>query len=665
MQTDVRNAGSTIRGQLTDLRIAFQNVVRSADMRGGAKDAFDGNVVGIHIPILNGLEELYHELNSTITSVIQHVRSEGSETATNGVVSMDIVSEYLDSMEQRDGRLQEINAYYQARYNVIEALPAGSRPDVSMPNRALYNRARNFFQVEARNINNSLENLSITITSLEELIRAVGIEIGRVGVLMSQREENSDWSIPMNSEFVAQMDHLRRSRQRAAFAVCDYTIFGTQGGWCEFRQSYFDDRAFYQYLNITPEQRQALVDELLASFKDEDGNWDIARIGMELFSNGADNGFTTTEWYALIHLLGGHSWNSDEELEFAMSFQEFVEVVDLARLHATSGDAVRAVLYSLSDELSVLLADLSHQRNWMLPDVTGMPSVTNDNLHDLLRRTQLCRLLSTMGIHGSLWGTPFSTPIDWDNFLRRYEGFNWDINISGEGVLRGRFALTEALGNEMSRQFGNRNSNRRKNLEEWMKLAFETGKFVASFIPKYGKIISISYSVASIGNGFLEAIRNGDATQDQINYANWRLYIAMGTLGASIAAVETDNGFEILTIGDTSSSVINMAGLAQAGYPPELVMAVLMSPYHPDFADYFEDIADFLDYDNDTRLRAFERELERSFERTFDSIEVLFPEYNLTAETDIMYWPPRVLNWVIQDSERRSNSQIVDWGPVR
>ena len=331
VQSEVRSKGSTIRGELRGLRASFQNVVQSADMQGGAKNAFNGNVINVHIPILNGLEELYHELDDTLTSVIRHVRDAGPESAANGVVATSILGTYSEAVEARDNRLQVANDVYRGAYNVVGGLPNEFRPAVQMPSTETYDSILFRYGFEIRQMERSLENLSIDFTSLTDLTCLVRTEVDRV------REHvlcyvGSEFVIPTNPDFAAEMAELRRARQDSAFAG-PMTIYGMQGGWCEHSRSYFDDQAFDEFVAQRDLWADKDIDELYEVFGldeygnimfDDDGNailnWDAVQFALRQ----PYDRITDEQWAVLYGILVNLESDSDIT-RFFQSLQHAIE----------------------------------------------------------------------------------------------------------------------------------------------------------------------------------------------------------------------------------------------------------------------------------------------------------------------------------------------------
>ena len=377
MRTYVRDRGRTIRTQLNELRRAFRRVYQSAEMRGGAKDAFDSNVVNVHMPILNGLEEVYHELNDTITRMINHVQEHIPEGSRHGVIGIEALDVYLEFMGDEHSNVQDANVRYQSVYNAIGDLAA-----VSMPSTATYDSALTELNDEARRIRDRLESLSITITPLEELVETVSTEINRVNselTKMAGNRNNSDWSIAVNpEEFADQMANLRRGRQDTALEG-EISVLGRRGGWLDLKDhklSQFDDLAFQAYLDGCREER---VNALVESFRDEEGNWDLEMILVDLFNYGIRNGFTNTQWGALVQLFS-------EEL----SFEEMISIYSVATILPEIGTHAPEVMHNLMQAVAdILVVEFENFAD-------GTSDLSESELDDLFRRMQLLMLLDDL-----------------------------------------------------------------------------------------------------------------------------------------------------------------------------------------------------------------------------------------------------------------------------
>ena len=276
------------------------------------------NIINVHIPILNGLEELYHELTDTLVKAVDHVQDHIPERNNSGVISVAEVDRYLTEVGTQDGHVQEGNEGLQSAYNALSDLVS-----VSMPSTTTYDNALTRLNGESTRIRDNMGSLNITLTALTDLLATVRNEIGLVGAELAGMGVNSsndtDWSITEYTEgFAEEMSDLRIARQDAAFEG-EFSQFGFCGGWFDYfdhRMSREADEAFWNYIEADLQTR---VDSLFEGFMDENGELDTLAAASDLFHEGMMNGFTETQWEALVQLVEGMSLEEAETLFEAMS----------------------------------------------------------------------------------------------------------------------------------------------------------------------------------------------------------------------------------------------------------------------------------------------------------------------------------------------------------
>ena len=318
MCTDVKRQSSSIRTNLNDLKTAFRGVITSVEMRGGAKEAFDSNAENVYIPIINGFEELYHELDDTVTKAVDHVQDYMSEHASNGIVKATGVEHYKEVIEDNHAEVEELNAKYKAAYDAISDLMV----TMSMPSQALYEQAYYSLKGELGDVLSDLDTLKIDITSLDSLIGTIRTEVNRVNNVVGTRS-NANWSIS-SSGFKDYIEGLRGARQEAAgFEGC-FSIFDERGGWvyCEILLGLYSDwnweraidheyfidiqRHIYDILKAYPNHDQDVLQALLDR---------LARMTHE------DN---MSLVYNRDGLFGGNQFSPRALFDNCEDFQEFV-----------------------------------------------------------------------------------------------------------------------------------------------------------------------------------------------------------------------------------------------------------------------------------------------------------------------------------------------------
>ena len=421
------------------------------------------------------------------------------------------------------------------------------------------------------------------------------------------------------------------------------TIYGLQGGWCEHSRSWFDDRAFDEYLNLDDDQRQALVDELLETFKDENGNWDFHRIATDLYMNGVENGFTNTEWNALIQLFSE-----------GLDPRHMIWVYEAALLHSQDPDGVIAAMELLSEELVIRLVDLVFEGD-----------ASESELNNLLRRTQLVEFLLSLGVP---MGYSMFVQVDVSRLMAEnggiiiFDGVHY--YLTGTAALSGD--LLRFLHDQLGARFVSELEAGGEDSKSWFGAAFSTFKLVGPFIPgigKFAKAVSVTYSAASIILSVADIINHSDdTTQAERNYAIRRLTVAMIMLGGSVVTVDTPDGIRIVVMEDTFDSVVNMAALENLGYPTDVAIRILMEPNN----QWNSDIFDFLNCTDDPRRAEFEDTLTESFRENRRAINTEFG-LDLGRNTPLEQLPPEVLGWVIQNNA--DSRQPIVWdaagrGPV-
>ena len=555
MSIYVKNRSRAIRTQLNNLRRAFQDVVKSAGMVGGAKDAFDNNIIYVYIPIIDAFEEMYHELDDTVTRMLDNVQEHMVEHASNGVINQMAVHNYKNAVNDHHTTVQELSQGLQAAYNKI-----GDLAPVSMPSRAPYDAVRISLTNELTQVSDRLDSLEINLTSLDDLYNMVRREVNRVNNEVGTRDD-SNWAISPISGFTDHVRGLRQARQQAARFEGSFSMFGHRGGWvfCEIWKGEHADQAFANYLETSIQDRTM---SLVETFIDADGNIDLDKVGRNLFDPGVLKGFTVTQWNALIQILGSNSLSHEDivDLFHGVAWRRAGWLAELSDHNVfISFQHLDSVFGNISAEFNDLLAEAADRDIWGL----NHQKLNNEALlHQNLRRAQLINFVACVGSEimagsNSRWNFDFS---DFNHRNNGYLKFNGErFNVSGMDALRGRDWNDEFSSSRLSTDFYNNN----KALTDWVDALVKGADFAFTYFTPVGKALSIRRSAWNLSQYIHKALlHESGASALEAAYLTNRLVLGDSRLGRSVVTVETPNGLVHMGSLETQQSILRSAGLA-------------------------------------------------------------------------------------------------------
>ena len=121
----------------------------------------------------------------------------------------------------------------------------------------------------------------------------------------------------------------------------------------------------------------------------------------------------------------------------------------------------------------------------------------------------------------------------------------------------------------------------------------------------------------------------------------------LGMLGESVVTADTQSGFEVITSISTPDSMMNLAWLESQGYSRDDVIAIILDTSHDDHGD----ITSFLTNRRHPGQVAISNDLTNALADpvNFEYIQTNFDHSELTPNTDIMYLPMDVLEWLLQE----------------
>ena len=318
----------------------------------------------------------------------------------------------------------------------------------------------------------------------------------------------------------------------------------------------------------------------MADFKDEDGNWDLERIASDLFAYGSQNGFTTTEWYAMMQLFSE-----------GLGLGEIVWVYELAILFSSDTDGMRAVLNQLSEDFVDRLIAQSQDRIWMM---------TGEDLERLLRVTGLLEFLGTLDPPYRYRGGSILHLMSFNFADRHHAHITFDdirYHLSGLSSLLGYGFGEEQLRGRLVAEFDAAGDD----LKHWFDDFFvDLVKYGMGFGPGIGPVIGSADAILGMAQNLSDILNQSGASEIQASYATWMLAQSLGMLGFSVAVSDTPDGLQIIVQEPTQASMINIAALGAHGYTEGDIMQILSDFNHDGQA--FSDINSFLNNPQDGRL---------------------------------------------------------------
>ena len=671
----VKNRSRAIRNQLNGLRRAFRDVVMSAGMKGGAKDAFDHNIINVYIPIIDALEEMYHELDDTVTGMLDDVQEHMSEYARNGVIRETAVHNYKEVVENHHNTVQELSQSLQASYNKISDLSP-----VSMPSRAPYDAVRISLTNDLRQVSERLATLEVNIAPLTDLYDMVRREVNRVDNEVRTRND-SNWSIPSIPSFTNRVRGLREARQQAAGFEGRFSIFGDRGGWafCEIWRGEHADQAFADYLALS---HQGRVDHLVESFFDSEGTLDWVRVVTDLLEAGISHEFTKTQWTALIAILNHPNttpYNIVHMFHTMMSRAPGGVDDYPGRINSLYGTLISFssdvktwqdmaqesdILETLNQITTIFQGrsnELAFEHIWGIRRPIWETQRTDDDVFFAMRRAQLFTFLNSLsapelraealiGAGGSYWdfsGFDLGGQLDFNEIdpLRAIRG---EYNIPGHIIYNGNYyflsgmmSLNENFSSERGSylEFVNRQNEISAVPSGWD--AFIASVGLATLVPNVVPSGINNTLKTYYGSSYIKTIvdfinRESTLTKIEQNWTYIQLARMFGDLGGAIIYVETPHGHVPLFSGYTHNVYINRAFLETLPYSSEDLAALIMIERFR--TDYFIG-------HNTEALDAFKEGLEHTLETRFELISSdLRNHYPLVMnETPLNLLPEAVL----------------------
>ena len=593
----VQSRSRTIRSEINRLRAAFQSVLDSEALQGAIKQAIDDNITQFHFPIINGLEELHHVLDDTVAKVVSDIQRHIPEDTSNGILQTLALESYRREVENNDQDVMDMNRRYRSIYNSMSDLMS-----FQTINTRNYDQALQGLKNELNRVLGQMDSFSADVGELEHLLGRVGTEINRVSSQVT-RLPFQDRGPMVNPGFGNEMNRLHASRQkllasRSSGFSGPISKFGAKFGFMGFgaRGEWMRGLRGPDFKAALKAQREARINEWVASFFDEDGKVDPRRVAVALFNRGGNGEFSAIEWEALMRLLR----------DPRVSLQDMLEIYAYATINPT-GNA-RATLRKLVNEFINQLELETVAAIWGMPHLEYDEGRALENeLHDFLRRVQLLVFLESLG-YGVIMPRDFDLS-EWENrrgsivfttrppFLigRETNGF---FTPTVDALFGRNFT------DEMASFFNRDRLNRAiQEIADWWEVALAAGDGMLSNVPVVEHLFNTRDGLEFI-ELFLEAVgREGAISQEQAVFNTWIAVFASVRLGEAVSVMDTPNGPVVMFIEDTPRSLINMAGLEDLGFTPAEIRAVLMDEHHADF----QTMMNFMNPpSNDYRLADFE-----------------------------------------------------------